>query len=147
MRNRKPRRTGATLIEGAFCLAVLFFMVVGMLEFGVASLRRNLLREGASRVARAAMLRGRNTDLDEWGPSQQEMNGADENPIAAALLPVLTTMSPEDVAIVVDWPDADNRTEKRVNVVLTYEHRLLFGQIWFMDQVPLTAECQMRIEK
>lgn len=147
MRSRKTRRTGATLIEGAFCLAVLFFMVVGMLEFGVASLRRNLLREGASRVARAAMLRGRNTDLDEWGPAHLEMNADDEDPITAALRPALATMSPADVAIVVDWPDSDNRSEKRVNVVLTYEHRLLFGRIWSMDQVPLRAECQMRIEK
>lgn len=144
---RKTRRSGATLIEGAFCLTVVFFLLVGMFEFGLASLRRNLLREGASRVARAAMLRGYNSDLEVWGPAHWEMTGADVNPIAQAATPALSTMSPDEVAIIIDWPDADNRSEQRVHVIMHYEQRLIFGSIWRIDSLSLHAECRMRIEE
>ncbi|MFI4876685.1 MAG: TadE/TadG family type IV pilus assembly protein [Blastopirellula sp. JB062] len=147
MKYEKTRRTGATMIEGAFCLVIVFFLVVGMLEFGIASLRRNLLRDGAARVARAAMLRGQNSELSEWGANHLEFNAASDDPIAEAIRPSLTTMAPEDVRIVIDWPDGDNLTEQRIHVVVQYDHQFLFGNVWLMDQLSLIAETQMRIEK
>ncbi|EAQ78166.1 hypothetical protein DSM3645_15355 [Blastopirellula marina DSM 3645] len=122
-------------------------MLVGMLEFGVASLRRNLLRDGASRVARAAIIRGEKSELSEWGSNHVELTAAADDSIAVAILPSLATMAPDDVRITIDWLDGDNLTDQRVNVIVEYDHDFLFGQIWMIDQLNLKAETQMRIER
>ncbi|UUO07227.1 pilus assembly protein [Blastopirellula sp. J2-11] len=143
----RQRRQGTAMIEGVFCLVVVFFMLVGMLEFGVASLRRNLLRDSASRVARAAVLRGEKSDFSEWGPNRVELTAAADDSIAVAIRPSLATMAPEDVRIIVDWLDGDNLTDQRVNVIVEYDHDFLFGNIWMINQLNLKAETQMRIER
>lgn len=135
------------MIEGVYCLAIVFFLLVGMLEFGVASLRRNLLRDGAARVARAAILRGQKSELSEWGSQHIDLTAADDDSIARAILPSLATMAPEDVRISVDWPDGDNLTEQRIKVVIEYDHQFLFGNVWLIDQLNLRANTQMRIER
>src|SRR4051812_39622585 len=103
----KARRSGATMVESAFALPVMFLLLFAMLDLGLAAARYNALSEAARRVARAAIIHGslEGKQSTIWGPQEYAGTGADASEIANTASPVLLAMAKDLVNIHVSWPD------------------------------------------
>jgi len=144
-----PRRarTGATVLECAITLPVMFLVLFALLDLGLAATRYNSLNEAARRIAREAAIHGSLAPSmsTEWGPEEYEGTGADSAEIAAVARPMLIAMAPDDVAIRVVWPDNDNSPRDAVNVELNYRHSPMLPGLFVWGDLELRAVSTMRI--
>jgi hypothetical protein len=106
-----------------------------------------MLSQAARQGAREAIVRGslappRRT---EWGPATYMGTAADQHDIAQAIRPTLVGMDPNDVTILVMWPDGGNEEQNRVQVALSIAHRPLVTALITNRQVTLTARSTMLI--
>jgi len=142
----RASRRGVAMVEGAIVLGVFLTIVLGTLDLGLALLRKNVVTEGARRVAREAIVHGSLAPPEDtaWGPTTYAGWAGDTTEIAAAIQPVLVTIEPHKTSIQVDWPDGGNRPGQRVRVTVGYQHDSLFP---FLngDHFYLSSECVMRI--
>ena len=104
------RRPGATLVECAIALPVMFFVLFALLDLGLAATRYNTLAEVARKIAREAVLHGSLAPLSNgtWGPNPYAGTVADGSPIVASAQNMVPTISADDVSVQVTWPDNDN---------------------------------------
>lgn len=138
-------RHGATAVESALVLMILFVLVLGMFDFGIAAFRRNMLCEGAKRIARMAVLHGENSS-QPLGPGSMDIR-ADENLlISSSLAPVLKTMRAEEVRVQVNWQNTSNATNSLVQVEVDYPHGMLMSRWWGLDLISLRGHAAGRIE-
>lgn len=148
--NRRPPkakacRRGVTAVESALVLMALFVLVLGMLDLGIASFRRNLLAEAARRVVRTAILHGESAD-QPLGPQAIDLP-ADQHPrILAAVAPVLKTMRADEVRVQLTWQEESNATNGLVQVQIDYVHPTLMSRWWGVDLIPLQARATGTIE-
>jgi hypothetical protein len=85
--------------------------------------RYNALGESACRAARAAAVHGSTAqELGTLGPATMEFTADASNPIADSFRYLLPTMKPSEVHARVEWPDATNNPDDRVQVTLQYQH-------------------------
>ena len=101
---------GATLVECAIALPVMFFVLFALLDLGLAATRSNTLAEVARKIAREAVLHGSLSPSSNgtWGPNPYAGTVADGSPIVASAQNMVPTMSADDVSVQVTWPDNDN---------------------------------------
>lgn len=139
-------RSGASLVETAFVLMTLFIFLFGMLEFGMAALRQNMLDEAAHRLARAASIRGEDSHLEMWGPTAIETS-LDQTPeLLAAIGPASYLLDPQDIRVAMNWQDEMAKTNSLVSVNLQCQQGLLLGNLWGMSSVMLASKAVERIE-
>ena len=76
---KQAKRRGATAVEAAIVLPVLFAVLFAILDLGIAATRYNAIAEVAHRVAREAVLHGSLSEdsADMWGPSEYSGTLAD----------------------------------------------------------------------
>lgn len=145
LRQRRPLRRGAVLVESAIVLGTFVFMMTVVLDFGLVVLRQNSLDAAARQVARAAIVRGaKAADGDDWGPGRHISRASSASGIANAAREALVTIDPRVAIIEVSWPDGGNEPEQRVRVRLGYRHTSMFP-MFYGRYMNLRSECVMRI--
>jgi hypothetical protein len=135
-------------VEAALVLSAFLTLILGMLDFGMATLNRNNLALAAHRLARAAVVRGEASapELTPWGPAPVEGTAADGDEFAAAFAPVLSILPPKQVRFRVEWPDGGNDLGQRVRATVACEHRLIFGGFFGIEPWHMEAVSVMRIQ-
>jgi Flp pilus assembly protein TadG len=123
----RRRRCGATILECAITLPVLFIVLFAILDLGIAATRYNALAEVSRRIAREAVLHGSLAPdtSGTWGPEEYDGTAADSSAIVAKAHDMTPTMIGSDVSVRVTWPDNDNSPRDRVQVEVAYEHKPL----------------------
>jgi Flp pilus assembly protein TadG len=134
------------LVESAIVLGTFVVMMVGVLDLGLAVLRQNSLDAAARQVARAAVVRGAMAASDQvaWGPARYASRVSTSSEIANMARDALATIDPQDVSVVVDWPDGGNQPEQRVRVRLAYQHSSIIPML-YGRHLDMRSECVMRI--
>ncbi|MEX2357386.1 MAG: TadE/TadG family type IV pilus assembly protein [Pirellulaceae bacterium] len=132
-------------MESAFVLMVLFVLVLGMFDFGIAAFRRNLLCEGAKRIARMAVLHGENSS-QPFGPESIDTQADENQAILATLAPILKTMRADEIRVQVVWQDTSNVTNSLVQVEVEYPNGMLMSRWWGIDLISLHGHAAGRIE-
>jgi Flp pilus assembly protein TadG len=144
---RRSRKSGATLLECAFTLPIMFVLLFGMLDLGLAAARYNALAEASRRVAREAIIHGsvaaKMTSM--WGPDEYVGTAADSSDIAATAAPVLLAMPKERVNIRVAWIDNDNSPHDRVRVEVSFQHEPMIPSLFAWGTLDLRSVSTMRI--
>jgi Flp pilus assembly protein TadG len=128
----RRRRSGATLVEGAVVLGVLFLLVLAMLDLGILVFRQHVLSSAARHLSREASVHGsRATLLGPWGPNNVGPVAASHTgPIPSAVRPELFGMDPAEVTVTAEWPDGTNEAGSRVRITLTTDHRLVLASVF-----------------
>jgi Flp pilus assembly protein TadG len=118
------RRRGATAVESALVLPVLFAVLFAILDLGIAATRYNAIAEVAHRVARETVLHGSLAEnaANVWGPDEYNGTLADGSAKVATAVNMTPTMDPSDISVRVSWPDGDNSPRDRVQVDVAYDH-------------------------
>jgi hypothetical protein len=142
---RLPRR-GAALVEGAFVLFILMISLFTAFDLSLAVIRQNALSEMTRRLAREAIVHGGSAGptMTEWGPEEVSITAADPN-YESIVKPLLLAMTPEDVQLRIEWPDAANRPNDRVRVTASYSHIPLMPSVLGASPIPFEATSTMRI--
>jgi hypothetical protein len=147
-RNRhRAARTGAAMVECAFVLPMLLFVLFAMLDLGLAAVRYNTLAEASRRIAREAIIHGSLTheSVGVWGPSEYSGTAADSSVLVASLQNVLPTMTPNDVQVRITWPDGDNSPRDPVQVEVRYVHQPIVPTISLWGPLNLRSVATMHI--
>jgi TadE-like protein len=146
---REPRRhrAGATVVECAMVLPVMFLVLFALLDLGIAAVRYNALAEASRRIARAAIIHGSlaPASTGTWGPAEYDGTAADGSAIVSPAHGVLPTMSDNLVFVRVTWPDNDNSPRDRVQVELSYRHEPLIPALFAWGPLDLRSVTTMSI--
>lgn len=143
---KKHNRSGAALVEGAVIGSVFLLTLFVTLDLALAVLRYNALSEASRSIARAATVRGeRSSALTVWGPARVESTMSSEMMESISAKGLLVTMDPDDVQLVMEWPDGGNQVNDRVRITLLYEYQPLFKFGLGDSPFNLTAVSTMRI--
>ena len=124
---RKPRRTGATVLECALVLPVVFFLLLG-LAVGTTGVFRyqetaTLAREGARYASTHGYQYRKDSGLT-MGTSTDWQKDIYDNGIA----PKIMMLDPKYITVKISWPDVINQAGKpdnwpgsRVDVTVSYQ--------------------------
>lgn len=136
------------MVEAAVVVPAFLMLVLGILDFGLATLNRNNLAAVANRLCRAAIVRGEKSSPERtpWGPQTFQGTAADGNEVAGVVKPYLAVMKPSDVQIRLDWLDASNARDKRVKATITYDQKLICGTLFGMTPWSQQAVSIMQIQ-
>jgi len=118
------RRRGATALETAIVLMVFLTLVFGMLEFGLAVFRSNIVSQAARQAARLAIVRGEyaEPELKAWGPTTYNSPATATDEIALAVRPYLAGLDLDRTNVQMEWIDGNHEVESRVRVTVTTQH-------------------------
>ncbi|QDT57456.1 hypothetical protein Pan44_55250 [Caulifigura coniformis] len=124
-------------------LPVAFLILFSGLDVALTVQRQTMLTECACRAARRVIVAGEFSKT-AMQPTTWTGTAADTHPIAAAIRPLLATLTPSIVGIKVQWLDGANSAGKKIQVELSSEAPTviprLFGAKW-----NLTARSTMLI--
>lgn len=129
-----PARRGTTLIEAAIGLWFTCTVIIGCIDFSMATMKTEALNHVAHRVGRAAIIHGQfapaNYNGGKWGPTSEStlMNSA--SPIAGVARQYRAGLKPDLVTIHVSWPNGNNNPGSAVLV----ETSMNWGPV-FLDQL------------
>jgi hypothetical protein len=143
----KRSQSGVVLAECAIILPVVFLLLFGMLDLGIATLRYNSLAHASRRIARTCSLHGTMADdeIGSWGPAPYEGTAADDNLMVASAADLLPTMSKEDVVVRILWLDNDNSSRDRILVEMEFVHKSILASLLPWDDLQLRAGTEMRV--
>jgi TadE-like protein len=147
-RNTSTRcRNGATVLECAITLPVMFVMLFALLDLGMAAMQYNTLAEAARRIAREAILHGSLAPaaVGTWGPNEYVGTAADNSAIVLPIHGILPTMQDDLVQVRLTWPDSDNTPRDRVQVDVSYTHTPLVPGLAVWGQLDLRSTATMHI--
>ena len=142
-RNRRP---GATLVETALVLMILFVTIFGIFEFGMTAVRQNMLNEAAHRLARAGAIRGEGSALTQWGPEAISSTLDAQPDLIAEVGPAAYMLDASQVNVELTWQDEMATTNSELTVLITCDHPLLLGTLWGMDSILISSRAVERIE-
>jgi Flp pilus assembly protein TadG len=148
LRNRqRTDRTGATAVECAFVLPVVFLVLFALLDLGIAAIRYNALAEASRRIAREVIIHGSLApeEIGTWGPVEYVGTAADISEMVDSVQRVLPTMIDNQVKVRVSWTDNDNSPRDHVRVELTYRHEPLIPALFVWGPVDLRSVTTMQI--
>ncbi len=126
-------RAGSAMVEMVFVTPLLLLMLFGVIEFGIAFQRWQVVTNAAREGARAAAVRV--LDCDD-----AEVRGVVEAYVSAAGL------SPDDVTITVPNTCVPRGTPMQVSVVHDFRFPVISGLVPSLDGVPLRGTSVMRKE-
>lgn len=141
-------RRGVALVEAAVVVPAFLLVVLGMLDFGLATLNRNNLSFAATRLCRAAIVRGEKSapERTPWGPAAYIGTAAGADEIASVIRPHLAVMSPAQVRIRLEWLDGSNARDQRVRATVEYEQTWICGGLFGMAPSTQQAVSVMPIQ-
>lgn len=143
----QPARFGAAVVESAFVLPILLFMLFAFLDLGLAAIRQNALSDASRRIARQAIIHGglNPNNATQWGPDPFMGTAATDSPVVATVKAAFPTMNMEDVEVQVSWPDGGNLPGDHVLVTVGYRHEVLVPGMLFWGSLDLTSYTSMQI--
>lgn len=146
----KPRwlpRKGVTTVESAIMLSLLLWLLMAMLDLGLAVIQSNSLAESAQRICRRATIHGAESppSAGVWGPGPFHSTAADTSPMLTGSRHSLPTISAEEVVVAITWLDGQNRPRDRVEVELTFLHQPLVPNLMPWGAIKLSAKSTMPI--
>lgn len=121
---------GVAAVEVAVTLSTTLLVLAGLLDLGLAAMRKNALGHASRSLARILTLRGSDAPdgASAIGPGTLTGHAGDSSLAAAYLSQCLPTMSPAAVEYTIDWLDDDNGPGDPVRVELQFTHvPLLLG--------------------
>jgi len=133
-------------VETCVVLMTIFVVIYGLFDFGLLTLRQNMLDDAARRIARTAVLRSEDSVHGAWGPVSIEGQLIDDPLIVEAIGPAKYIIHEDDIQVEIEWPDDANSSNARVVVQLSYDHPLLFAGFWGLESVPLRSRASDRLE-
>lgn len=145
-RKRRVYRRGGTLVETALVLMIFFITIFGIFEFGMTAIRQNVLDEAAHRLARAAAIRGEDSEMGRWGPTAIEATLDSQDDFMAEIGPAAYLLDTSLVNVQMSWEDDMATTNSELTVQLTCDQPLLLGTFWGMQTIPLSSRAVERIE-
>jgi hypothetical protein len=145
--NRLPsRRAGATVVESAIALSLMFCVLFTLFDLGLLAFQSNMLSLAARRLARESIVRGSGVDpTGAWGPTAVSMNANDSSSIGQTVKPYCVAMTPMNVAIQIIWLDGTNLVDDRVMTSLSYQRAPLTPATVWMGTINLKANATMKI--
>lgn len=143
---KQGSRRGTSLIETALVMMILFVIVLGVFEFGMAAVRQNMLDEAARRLARAGALRGEDSLLDQWGPVAIDTTLDQSQELLAEIGPAVYLLDPSRISVAMSWKSDIAKTNSELTVSLHCDQPLMFGSLWGMSSLPLSSVAVERIE-
>ncbi|PQO38771.1 hypothetical protein C5Y96_02500 [Blastopirellula marina] len=145
-RKIRSRWRGATMVETALVLMILFVTIFGIFEFGMTAIRQNILDEAAHRLARAGAIRGDGSSLGEWGPETISSTLDAQADLLAEIGPAAYMLDTRRVNVEMSWQDSVATTNSELTVQVTSQHPLLLGALWGMDSILLSSRAVERVE-
>lgn len=142
MSSRAARR-GVAAMEAAIVLPAALLILFAGLDVAMAIQRRNLLTECACRAGRLGIVSGE-FGRSALGPATWSGTAADAHPVANAIRPLLATLPPASVGIVVEWPDGQRQAGKKIRVRLSSQSPAIVSRLFGVQWV-LTASSTMLI--
>ena len=139
-------RHGATLVETALVLMILFVTIFGIFEFGMTAVRQNILDEAAHRLARAGAIRGEDSFMGLWGPDAISSTLDTQADLMSEIGPAAYMLDTSRVNVEMTWEDNLATTNSELTVQLTCEQPLLLGNLWGMDSVLISSRAVERVE-
>ncbi|MFN3153129.1 TadE/TadG family type IV pilus assembly protein [Bremerella sp.] len=143
---KRFRLRGATLVETALVLMILFVTIFGIFEFGMTAVRQNLLDEAAHRIARAAAIRGEGSSMGQWGPAAISTTLDTQADLVAEIGPASYMLDTTRVNVELSWQNDLATTNSELTVLMTCDQPLLLGSLWGMDSIQLSSRAVERIE-
>lgn len=140
------RSRGATLVETALVLMILFVTIFGIFEFGMTAIRQNILDEAAHRLARAAAIRGEDSSMGQWGPEAISTTLGSQADLVAEIGPAAYMLDTTQVNVEMSWQNNLATTNSELTVLMTCDQPLLLGTLWGMDSIQLSSRAVERIE-
>jgi hypothetical protein len=143
----KRIRAGATMLECAFVLPIVFLLLFALLDLGIAAVRYNALADASRRIAREAIIHGSlaPAETGTWGPAEFVGTAADNSQLVSSVQGVLPTMEANLVSVRVSWLDGENSPRDRVEVELTYQHEPLLPGLFAWGTLNLQSATTMHI--
>lgn len=132
-------------MECAVVLSVAMFVVLAILELGLAAWKHNCLAAAARRLVRTAAVHGAHCPSEVWGPVAVTGTASDASPPAVELQAALTICDPDKVTYSIDWPDADNDPGDVVRVTLEAEEDSTLLSLVLGGPVRLTATAHAQV--
>lgn len=118
-RARHARR-GTTLIEAAIGLWFTCTVIIGCIDFSMATMKTEALNHVAHRVGRAAIIHGQfataNYNGGAWGPTTDTTLMNSSSPIAGVAKQYRAGLKPDLVTIKLSWPNGNNNPGSAVLV-------------------------------
>lgn len=142
----QSRRSGATMVETALVLMILFVTIFGIFEFGMTAIRQNILDEAAHRLARAGAIRGEGASMGEWGPASISSTLDAQADLLAEIGPAAYLLDANRVNVEMSWQDDIATTNSELTVQVTCQQPLLLGGLWGMDSILLSSRAVERVE-
>lgn len=108
-------------------LPLFLFVILSMLDLGLAVTRYNSLAYASRELARSTAQHGSLASkiLTMCGPQPLSTTAADSSSFVVDIRKFLTAMPPAEVNVNMSWPDNDNSPGDRVQVELSYTHESL----------------------
>ncbi|QDU92935.1 TadE/TadG family type IV pilus assembly protein [Lignipirellula cremea] len=137
-------RGGAVAVESAIVLSLWLLLVIASIELSLCALRYNLLAEASRELSRQIMVHG-SLSTDPWGPATLTVKANSSSDLVAAVQNRLPTMNTADVDVEVEWLDGGNAPNDRVRILIAYTHINHIPFAIINREMPLRAECIVRI--
>lgn len=131
-------RNGTTTVEVALVTPCVLFVLVGMLDLGLATYSSNTLAEAVRAGARYAIVHGSNST----SPAGPDANSA---AVANAVLASAPGIRSTQLEISSTWPDGINDYGNRVTVSATYNYNSCVAWMIGKPTIPLRASTTMEI--
>lgn len=143
----KQRCRGATVIETAFVLPMLLFILFAFLDLGLAAVRQNSLRDASRQLARQAIIRGSlcPDNFSSWGPEEIQDATAQDAPYIEILQTALPTMPLDEVKIGITWPEGTNLPGDLITVEVRFDHNGILPGILPWGPLSLSSRSSMQI--
>ncbi|HJZ59074.1 MAG TPA: TadE/TadG family type IV pilus assembly protein [Gemmataceae bacterium] len=114
LRRNNTRRIGATLVETAVVLPVVFLIVLGIVQLGIGVFRYQQVAHAAREASRWASVHG-----EQYAKEQGATAATEQDIYDNVIAPQTRTMSPENVTYTVTWNrKADGNWDKRPTRVI-----------------------------
>jgi Flp pilus assembly protein TadG len=143
---RRSRRRGASIIESAYTLPLVFLpLILGTLDVGMGVFRHHTVSDAARSAARIAIVHG-SESRDPWGPAQVAIKLTGTDAMAVALKRTLVVPDTEaDPEVEFVWLDGRNDPGFRVSATMTYRYHPLTTYVFGKQTWTLSSTSVMTI--
>jgi Flp pilus assembly protein TadG len=150
---RRQVRRGATAVEFAIIALTFLYLILGIIDMGIAVMQYNSVAEAARTGARQAIVHGNTAQGDSlyprktttWGPTSVTTTGNDGSEISNAIRPYFGGMDATKVTITLTWPNSTNSQDDPVTCKVSTTYMPMTTAIFGKLTINLSSSSTMRI--
>ena len=141
------QRRAAAMIETAFMIVLLLILFFGMIDLGIAVLRRNMVAQVAREAARTASVHGEMASayVAQWGPTTITVSGTWTGDVGVAIRPHLGALDPAETTLTLEWLDGDAQPESRIRAVVTSRHQPFMTSLFGAGAMTFSAVTTVQV--